>query len=82
MAGEHTQHFGRRLKELREESGLSQSELAKQAEIPQQSIAAWESGQFDPGWSKVMKLCAALGVTCDAFAVPGGGAKRRVRRKG
>ncbi len=69
MAGQIT--FGQRLRVLRYDAGLSQTELAAKAGIPQTSIAAWELDKADPGWSKVQALCRALGVTCEAFAAVG-----------
>jgi transcriptional regulator with XRE-family HTH domain len=74
--------FGRRLKALREGAGLSQPELAKLAGVPQSSIASWELDKFDPGWSKVVKLCCALGVSCEAFTADTPAAKGRRGRRG
>src|SRR5947208_2088838 len=59
--------FGARLKELREEAGLTQPELAERAGMNRFGIAKIEQGVSEPSWDSVVKLCGALGVTCDAF---------------
>lgn len=73
--------FGERLRELREAAGLSQAELARRTGIAQQSIAVWEAGKSDPGWSKVMKLAEALGVDCRAFQDQPAKVKKSPKRK-
>jgi transcriptional regulator with XRE-family HTH domain len=67
--------FGRRLKELREKAGLSQTALAEAAGLSQSAIAHWESGRSEPIWSNVLALAAALGVDCLAFQQPAAGKK-------
>ena len=52
-----------RLKELREEKGLSQTELAEKVETNQQNIGRWESGKNEPAYSYVVKLAEVLGVS-------------------
>jgi transcriptional regulator with XRE-family HTH domain len=59
--------FPGRLRELREKSGLTQEQLADRAGVKRDAVARWESGRREPGWSNVLALCAALGVTCEAF---------------
>lgn len=71
--------FGEKLYALRSAAGLSQKALAVAAGVGQPTIGHWETGERDPSWLNVMKLCGALAVTCEAFAdcVPGGAADRR-----
>lgn len=71
--------FGARLKELREEAGLTQAQLAERAGLNGYTVSRSEQGerakQGEPGgrvkvsvtWGTVVALCKALGVTPDAF---------------
>ena len=62
--------FGKKLKELREAAGLTQTELAKKAGLSQGGIANLEQGRTQPAWDSVQALAAALGVDCTAFNEP------------
>lgn len=59
--------FGARLKELRENAGLSQGELAERAGIHRVQVNRLESGERSPNWTTVLALARALNVTCEAF---------------
>jgi DNA-binding XRE family transcriptional regulator len=59
--------FGARLKELREQAGLTQPALAKLAGMNRFGIAKLEQGVTKPSWETVVALCKALRVKCDAF---------------
>jgi transcriptional regulator with XRE-family HTH domain len=59
--------FGRRLKELREQAGLTQPQLAERARLSKGGIADLEQGRREPSWSTVQALCSALGVSSEAF---------------
>lgn len=60
--------FGQRLKSLREQAGLSPSDLAGRAGLHQSHVYDLENGRRpNPGWDTVQKLAEALGVTPDAF---------------
>jgi transcriptional regulator with XRE-family HTH domain len=59
--------FGRRLKELRDETGLSQKELATRAGVGQRSVSNWEQGLKQPTWPNVIALAEALQVSILAF---------------
>ena len=59
--------FARRLRELREQAGLSQEDLASKIGVHRVALARWEGGKREPAWSKVAALADALGVTCEAF---------------
>ena|GEM_PF-1232907 len=48
--------FSKKLKELRINSGLSQTQLAKQLEVSQQSYARWESGKYTPTLDTIQKV--------------------------
>lgn len=57
-----------RLKELREAAGLSQSQLAKAAEVPVGSLRNWEYARRTPLLDAAARLAKALGVTLDELA--------------
>jgi DNA-binding XRE family transcriptional regulator len=60
--------FGGRLKSLREAAGLSQQQLAERAGCNKFTVAKLEAGKQEPAWPLVLAICAALDVTCQAFA--------------
>jgi transcriptional regulator with XRE-family HTH domain len=59
--------FGRRLRELREQAGLTQAALAGQVGVGKDAVARWEQGTREPLWSSVVALARALGVEVGAF---------------
>lgn len=54
--------FGERLRELRLARGMSQGELASQAEVTTNYISRLEAGGAAPGIDLVARLAVALGV--------------------
>ncbi|MDE5943109.1 MAG: helix-turn-helix domain-containing protein [Clostridia bacterium] len=54
-----------RIKELRCEFGLTQSDLAKQVGCSQSMIVRWERGECEPTASAILKLSVALKCSCD-----------------
>src|SRR5262249_28056166 len=67
-----SEHFGARLRELREAAGLTQQELASRAGVQWETISRWERGAREPSWSNVLALAGVLGVDCTTFNVPAG----------
>ena len=61
--------FAERLRELREQAGLTQAALAQTSGLPLGSIRNYEQGQREPYWQVVFKLADALGVSTEAFKV-------------
>jgi transcriptional regulator with XRE-family HTH domain len=59
--------MGGRLRELREQKGLTQSQLAELVGVKRDAVARWEADVREPGWSNVVALARALGVDCRAF---------------
>ncbi|MCD7824586.1 MAG: helix-turn-helix transcriptional regulator [Clostridiaceae bacterium] len=55
------------LKELREEKGLSQTELAKRVNLKQTTISQYESGSRRPNLQMAKKLSDALEISLDDF---------------
>jgi len=59
--------FAGRLRELREQAGLTQKQLGTKAGLSERAIAQWERGVREPGWSNILALCQALDVECTTF---------------
>ncbi len=57
--------FPQRLKELREEKKLSQTQLAKLTGISQPSITRWENGERVPNIDSIIILCNFFVVSSD-----------------
>lgn len=57
--------FKNRLKELREEKGLTQNELSKLISASQSKIAMWETGNRDPNSEDIIYLSKLFEVTTD-----------------
>lgn len=60
--------FAEKLRELRDERGLSEAKLAKVSGLPFGSVHSYGQGDRLPGFAAVVKLAAALGVDCTAFS--------------
>ncbi len=52
--------FKNRIKEFRQEKGLSQAELADIVGVSRQTISSIETGQFSPTAKLALVLCVAL----------------------
>jgi len=59
--------FGQRLRELREQAGLTQEALARAADTSIGNVRNYEQGIREPRWQLVFKLAEALGVSSEAF---------------
>jgi transcriptional regulator with XRE-family HTH domain len=59
--------FGKRLKEMREQNGLTQRRLADKVGLSLRAITYFESGTRLPTWDVVLALAKALGQDCTAF---------------
>ena len=59
--------FAGRLRELREQAGLTQKDLADRAGVSKATVADLEQGRYAPSWPTVVSLAEALGVECTAF---------------
>lgn len=60
--------FGNRLKELRVDAKLSESELAKKLNVQKFTIKKWESGITTPRFYKLIELCNLFNVSFDYIA--------------
>ena len=60
--------FGKKLKELRENKGLSLSELSRRVDVSKSYISRLEAGKNDnPSADIINKMCKALGVSTEYF---------------
>ena len=57
--------YGSKIRELRKEKGISQSELAKVIHVSQQTITAWENGKAEPSSSYIASIANFFGVSTD-----------------
>ena len=57
-----SRYVGGRIKVLREKAGLSQSELAKRAGIPQPHLSRLENAEHSPTHKTLSRIAKALGV--------------------
>ncbi|MCL2751202.1 MAG: helix-turn-helix domain-containing protein [Firmicutes bacterium] len=57
--------FGKRIKELREEKGLGQKELAAVLGTSKQNISRWEKGYFEPDQKTTVSLARFFAVSTD-----------------
>jgi transcriptional regulator with XRE-family HTH domain len=73
--------FGEKLRQLREEAGLSEAKLAERSGVSFGAIHNYGLGIRKPTFAAVVKIAAALGTTCQAFATCEDiGAEERPRR--
>lgn len=57
--------FSKRLKELRYESRMSQTQLARLVGCSQPMIAMWEKGECEPTASNILKLSEVFNCSSD-----------------
>ena len=53
------------IKKMREIKGITQIELAKLIDVPQSTIASWETGRALPRAEKLPMIAKALGCSVD-----------------
>ena len=59
----YNETFGQRLKRIRREKAVSQTELEKMSGISKQAICNYECDKIEPSASRLEWLCKALDVT-------------------
>ena len=57
--------MGNIIKELRVEHNMTQSQLAKQLNISQDTVSLWERGKSQPDVENLKKLMKIFGVSAD-----------------
>lgn len=60
--------FGRALKKIRTEAGLTQRELARRSEVDPSQISEIENGKGNPRWASARRIAAALEIGLDELA--------------
>ncbi len=59
--------FAGRMRELREQAGMTQKQLADRMETTVRNVSRLETGAQEATWPTVLTLCEVFGVGCDAF---------------
>jgi len=55
------------IKQLREERGWTQQELAGKLGVAISTVYQWERGKYEPRFSQMKALCLAFGITMNDF---------------
>ena len=55
--------YGQRIKELRQEKGLTQAELAKQISTTASTVGKYEREVLQPNVDMIVNICKFFGVT-------------------
>lgn len=65
--------FGERIRALREEKGLNQTELGTALNMTQRKISYIETGKYEPSISDIISFCVFFEVSSDyLLAIPKG----------
>ncbi|MBQ7912505.1 MAG: helix-turn-helix transcriptional regulator [Clostridia bacterium] len=59
--------IGKRIKELRNEAGLTQKQVAKLLNKSETGFASWEQGLSEPCVNDLRLLCVIFNVSADEF---------------
>lgn len=59
--------FGKKLKELRLEKGLSQRKLGEVFNVCNQTISFWESGSREPDLDMLLQIARYFGVSLETL---------------
>jgi transcriptional regulator with XRE-family HTH domain len=59
--------FAKRLKELREQAGLTQDQFAERCGLGLSTVSQFEQGWREPTYGTLVKLAQGLGVSLAAF---------------
>ncbi|WP_228030348.1 helix-turn-helix domain-containing protein [Gimesia benthica] len=65
LSSDNSSSFGPKLRKIRENRGLSQSELAEKAGFQPSAISHFETGRRSPSFDNLRRLADALNVTID-----------------
>jgi len=57
--------LGKKIKELREESGLKQKDVAQALKVSPQAVSLWETDGADPDIINIKKLAVFFNITTD-----------------
>lgn len=75
--------LGEKISACREKRGLSREALAERLKVDAQEVAAWETGEKEPGLEVLTALSQALGVSVDELLTgrPAGSTVELIRQK-
>lgn len=59
--------FGEKLRQLRQERGMTQKELAQRVNVSSQAISRWENSEVEPSLETLQALAGIFGVSMDAL---------------
>jgi putative transcriptional regulator len=59
-----------RLRELREERGWSQGQLAEHLDVSRQTINALETGKYDPSLPLAFRIARLFGASIESIFLP------------
>ena len=62
-----------RLRELRDERGWSQGQLAEQLDVSRQTINALETGKYDPSLPLAFRIARLFGEPIESIFLPDAG---------
>jgi transcriptional regulator with XRE-family HTH domain len=62
--------FGKKLKELRQQRGMTQTQLAEACDIPYGTVRDYEQDKRNPLLANAQILARVLGVSLDVFPAP------------
>ena len=65
-----SKQVGNRVRELRDQAGISQEELAARASLHRNYIGSIERGERDVGVAALERLAGALGISLSEFFQP------------
>ena len=57
--------ISQRIKEIRQESGLNQSDFGKSISVSQDTVSLWEKGRSIPNTEYVILICKKYDVSAD-----------------
>jgi len=60
-----TNRFPERLKDLREDKGFLQAELANILKVSKSAVSGWEVGRNEPSYEMLMQIAAVFKVSVD-----------------
>lgn len=66
----HRRAFGTRIRQLRNQRGWTQEDLAERADLHRSYLAGLETGQRNPTLDVIHKIAAGLGVEVVALFTP------------
>jgi transcriptional regulator with XRE-family HTH domain len=72
--------FASRLRQLRDQAGWSQAELARRAGLHREGVGQLERGVREPAWATVQALARALEIEVTAFVIEPGKRPRGKKR--